>query len=118
MVESWLELAIYSFAVYRLTRLIVSDTITSSFRSIFHEEVVEADEEGKEEIYLLIKGTGLKAWFGELISCYWCTGIWSAGILLLLNFFLPVLGEWLMAILALAGIAALIETITRKLLNE
>lgn len=118
MVESWLELVVYSFAVYRLTRLIVSDSITSSFRNIFHEEVVEVNEQGEKETYLLIKGTGVKAWFGELISCYWCTGIWSAGILLAIHFFLPVLGEWLLAILALAGIAALLETITRKLLNE
>ncbi|ALC80772.1 MULTISPECIES: DUF1360 domain-containing protein [Bacillus] len=118
MMESWLELMIYSFAVFRLTRLIVSDTITSSFRSIFHEEVEEVDEEGHKETYLLIKGNGVKAWFGELISCYWCTGIWSAGILLFVNYLLPGLGEWLMAILALAGIAALLETIIRKLLED
>ncbi len=113
-----MELVIYSFAVYRLTRLIVSDTITSSFRSIFHEEVEEVDEEGHKETYLLIKGTGVKAWFGELISCYWCTGIWSAGILLIINHLLPGIGEWLMALLALAGIASLLDTITRNLLAD
>ncbi len=23
-----------------------------------------------------VKGKGLRKWIGELLSCYWCTGVW------------------------------------------
>ncbi|MCY9291118.1 DUF1360 domain-containing protein, partial [Bacillus haynesii] len=41
MIQSWLLFILFSIAVFRLTRLVVFDTIMAPFRSLFHEEVEE-----------------------------------------------------------------------------
>lgn len=52
-------LAVLVLATYRITRLIVNDTITEFIRVKIPFE----------------------RWYGELIRCPWCTGVWVAGIL-------------------------------------
>ncbi|MEC2077066.1 DUF1360 domain-containing protein [Metabacillus fastidiosus] len=114
---TFMYLIIFSFAVFRLTRLFVFDKITEFIRRPFHNETEETDENGNIETYIEIKGNGLRAWIGELLSCYWCTGVWCSAFLYGIWLIWPEGAEPLLIILAIAGAAGIIETITMKLLD-
>ncbi|MCF7619321.1 DUF1360 domain-containing protein [Bacillus sonorensis] len=117
VIQSWFLLILFSLAVFRLTRLVVFDTITAPLRSLFHEEVEEKNEAGQVETYIVIKGKGLRAWIGELLSCYWCTGVWCTAFLLVFYALIPDVAEWLILLLAIAGLAGVMETIVSKWLS-
>ncbi len=103
---NWTFLA---FAIFRFTRLLVYDEITSFIRKPFHEIKEVMDENGNTENHLYIKGTGLRYFAGALLSCHWCTGIWSAFILYGGFELWPGIFHPIVMILGLAGAAALIE---------
>src|SRR3982750_531740 len=65
-------------SAFRLTRLLVFDKITAFIRDPFLNEMEEIDEFGKIETYLVPKDGKVKGFIGELLSCYWCTGVWSS----------------------------------------
>jgi uncharacterized protein involved in cysteine biosynthesis len=106
---SWLDLCLLVFASFRLTRLVVYDTITEFLRAPFHDIVEETLEDGSTETYIEIKGAGLRYWVGELISCHWCTGIWSAAFLYAGYAMIPQLSIPVITVLAIAGIASIIQ---------
>ncbi|WP_409253456.1 DUF1360 domain-containing protein [Bacillus sp. SCS-153A] len=108
------QLTVMGLAVFRLTHLIVYDKITEFLRAPFFDEVEEMDEAGNSEIYLVPKKGKVKGWIGELLSCHWCTGIWSAAGLYGLYIFFPVAAEPLIVIMAAAGIASILETFIQK----
>ncbi|WP_456275824.1 DUF1360 domain-containing protein [Bacillus sp. AK128] len=112
---TWLHFILLSLASFRLTHLLVFDNITSFLRRPFHDEVTEEEEDGTTSTYIIVKGTGIRKWFGELLSCYWCTGIWCAAALYGAWWFWPVGVEPLVIILAIAGCAAIIETMVLKI---
>ncbi|MEI4801430.1 DUF1360 domain-containing protein [Bacillus sp. NPDC077411] len=116
--ESWLMFFIFSFAVFRLTRLFVYDKITSFIRAPFIEELQIAEPDGTVSTYTKIKGTGLRKWIGELLSCYWCTGVWASAFLLLCYYMIPKVIEPIIVLLAIAGVAAIIETVISRLIEE
>lgn len=116
--NSWLLFFIFSLAVFRFTRLIVYDKITSFIRSPFIEEVQIQEHDGTMSTYMKVKGTGLQKWIGELLSCYWCTGVWISAFLLLFYHWIPKVAEPVLALLALAGAAAIIETIIGRFVEE
>jgi Protein of unknown function (DUF1360) len=107
-----------SLAAFRLTRLIVFDKITEFIRNPFFDEIEEVNENGEVEIYYIPKKSGLRHFFGELLSCYWCTGIWAAAGLVGLYFLLPGIAQVIILILAIAGIAAILETIVQFFLEK
>ncbi|GHH98449.1 DUF1360 domain-containing protein [Neobacillus kokaensis] len=113
-----LQLLILSFASFRLTRLFVFDKITEFIRNPFFDEVKEENEEGETEVYYIPKQTGVKRFFGELLSCYWCTGIWMTILIVSLYFLLPVYSEPVILVLAIAGIASMIETIIQQIMEK
>ena len=115
--STWLQFIIFALASFRLTRLIVHDKITQFIRNPFHKEIEETDENGNTEIYIEIKGKGVRAWIGELLSCYWCTGVWCSAFLYGIWLIWPSSAEPLLIILAIAGAAGIIETIVTKLLD-
>lgn len=115
--NNWFLLVLFSFASFRLTRLMVYDKITKFLRDPFIEELEVPEEDGSFVTYTKIKGSGLQKWIGELLSCYWCTGVWATAFLLLLYYWIPKLAEPLLFVLGIAGIAAVIETIIGKLLE-
>ncbi len=55
MVINWLSFILLSFAVFRLARLFVFDTIMAPLRSLFHEEKTETAPDGTTETYIVIK---------------------------------------------------------------
>lgn len=112
---SFLNFLILALASFRLTRLIVFDKITEFIREPFFDEIEEI-EDGVKEVYYLPKKLGIKKFIGELLSCYWCTGIWAAAFLVGMAYLLPPLAVPLILILAVAGLAAVIETIVQHFL--
>jgi len=107
--ENWLDLCLLVFASFRLTRLIVYDSITEFLRAPFHDIVEETQEDGSTETYIEIKGHGLRYWIGELISCHWCTGIWTTTFLYAGYVLVPRLTMPVITVLAIAGIASVIQ---------
>lgn len=107
------ELIIIGLASFRLTRLIVYDKITEFIRSPFLDEITEDGE-----VYVMPKEKGIRKWIGELISCYWCTGVWASTGLLAAYVFIPKIGVALILIFAVAAIGSIIETIIGKLLGN
>lgn len=106
-------LCFIGLAAFRLTRLIVFDKITEFIRSPFFEVVEEEDG-----AYLVPASTGLRKWIGELLDCYWCTGIWVSAGLLFLYKFLPLGGEQIILIFAVAALASIVETVITKLIGN
>lgn len=63
------------------------------------------------EVYYSPKSTPVKKFFGELLSCYWCTGVWVStglvlGFLYLSTLFMPII-----LIAAIAGLASILESL-------
>ncbi len=108
------EFFIMGFAVFRMTHLIVFDKITEFIRNPFFEEITESTEEGEETIYLIPKKGGLKGFIGELLSCYWCTGVWVTLALYVGKLIYPEVFHPLITILAVAGLAAMLEVAAQK----
>ncbi|WP_332694813.1 DUF1360 domain-containing protein [Halalkalibacter lacteus] len=105
----WIDLVILILASYRLTRLIVFDEITSFIRRPFLSVSYQENEAGQLVESIEFKGKGLRYWFGVLLSCHWCVGIWSSLGVVLLYFYFP-LFNLLLIILAVAGAAAFIQS--------
>ncbi|MBS4177384.1 DUF1360 domain-containing protein [Lederbergia citrea] len=108
---TWLKFFLISIATFRLTRLIVYDQITAFMRAPFMMDYEEINENGEKEVFIVARDSGLRGWIGELLSCYWCTGIWVATGLFFLQLKYPAVAEPIIVILALAGTAAIIETV-------
>jgi hypothetical protein len=105
----WIDLVILILASFRLTRLIVFDEITSFIRKPFLTVTYQENEAGQLVEQIEFKGKGLRYWFGMLLSCHWCVGIWSTlGVVMFYMYFpqfFPVI-----LILAIAGAAAFIQS--------
>ena len=119
MTERMLSITVFEFillslATFRITRLIVFDTIITFIRKPFHEIIEEVNDDGTTATYLQIKGTGIKFWIGELLSCYWCVGVWVAAILLTSYIFLPIATSVIVYIFAIAAVASIVEAIISK----
>lgn len=110
---TFLDFVILVFASYRFTRLIVFDTITDWLRRPFHEYEEQKLVDGDIETVIHIKGSGVRAFIGELLSCYWCTGFWASVLLLFIFLFFPSF-EIILYILAISGAASMLFEITEK----
>lgn len=115
---NWTEIILIGLATFRLTRLIVYDKITAFLRAPFFDEVEEKSNEGEIEVYLVPKQKGIRKWIGELLDCYWCTGVWVSLLLVMGNYYFSKILEPIVLIFAIAAIAAIIETITQYLLGD
>ncbi len=111
---TFLEFILLGLASFRLTRLLVFDKITAFIRNIFIREVEEVDEKGEKAVYLIPKDGVVKGFFGELLSCYWCTGVWSSICLYAFFVLWPTFAVPVLIILAISGLAAIIETIIQN----
>lgn len=111
---TFFELFLLALSSFRLTRLLVYDKITAFFRNYFIDEKEEIDEDGEKAIYLVPKDGLIKGFFGELLSCYWCTGMWSSIAICVLYFIASTIMTPVIIILAVGGLAAIIETFIQK----
>jgi hypothetical protein len=115
--QNILQLIVMGLAVFRITHLIVYDKITEFLRAPFFDEQEEIDENGVQEIYLVPKNSGVKGWVGELLSCHWCTGIWVAAGSYLFYISNPDIASPVITIMAIAGIASIIEAVVQRWLS-
>src|SRR4051794_4817724 len=106
-----LNFIILALASFRVTRLIVFDKITEIIRNPFFDEIEEENEEGDMEVFYVPKGTPVKKFIGELLSCYWCTGVWVSAFVVSGYLLLPVIFVPLILVLAVAGLAAILESL-------
>ncbi|WP_245831007.1 DUF1360 domain-containing protein [Sediminibacillus massiliensis] len=112
---TWFGLVLFSLATFRVTRLLVFDQITEFLRAPFHEWKEEVQEDGSIEAVIYLKGNGLRKFIGELLSCHWCTGIWSSVLLYVGYTLWPVVFYPIIIILAIAATASIIEVIVTSL---
>jgi hypothetical protein len=110
---TWIEFILLCLSTFRLTRLIIFDKITWFMRNPFHE-IVEEEVDGAVISFIHVKGSGLQKWIGELLSCYWCSGIWCSILLVLGYTFAPSFFYPIILILAIAGIAGIIEMVLER----
>ena len=110
---SWITLVILILASFRFTRLIMYDEITSFIRAPFLTITTDYDDNMEATHTIEIKGSGIRYWIGTLLTCHWCTGIWSSIIVVILYYYLPSAFP-LLLMLAIAGVAALIESYLDK----
>jgi len=108
---TWLDFTILVLASFRLTHLIVYDEIASFLRNPFLTVSYETDPSGQVIRVVDLKGTGLRRWIGQLLSCHWCVGIWAALAVVAFYLYVPA-GFPVLVLLAIAGAAAVIETRT------
>ena len=73
-----LELLMLGVATHKLTRLIAKDRITGAIRAPF---VRYKGSAGAGEVEEEPRGHGVQRAIGELISCPYCMGPWSASVL-------------------------------------
>jgi len=113
-----LNIALLALASFRLTRLLVFDKITEFIREPFFDEFEEENEEGVLEVYYLPKKSGVKKFMGDLLSCYWCTGIWVSTFIVVAYYISPEYSTPIILILAVAGIASILEALVQGLLEK
>jgi hypothetical protein len=118
IIQDWYMFFLLAFATFRLTRLIVFDKITEFFRNYFLEDVELKDAAGNVQTYVKPREGRIRGWIGELISCYWCTGVWCSIFLFCLYWFIPHIATPIILILAIAGVASSIEAVISKLVDE
>nr|WP_102273278.1 DUF1360 domain-containing protein [Cytobacillus massiliigabonensis] len=98
---SWMAFVMIVLASYRLTHLIVFDKIAEPIRDIFLKKTETETHEIKKVP---------KSMFGYLLTCYWCTGVWTAIFLGFMYIIIPSIAKYLIFILSIAGGQAILET--------
>ncbi|MBD5059691.1 DUF1360 domain-containing protein, partial [Xanthomonas citri pv. citri] len=83
----------------------------------FHDLIEETLPDGTTETFLVIKGHGTRRWIGELLSCYWCTGVWCSAFFYIGYVIWPPVFKPLVFIFAIAGCAAFIEAVVQKFVS-
>ncbi|HWI51703.1 MAG TPA: DUF1360 domain-containing protein [Symbiobacteriaceae bacterium] len=89
---TWFELALLILASFRLTHLIVFDSIMEPIR----------------------ERLGPVPFIGELITCYWCCGVWASGLLVGAHLIWPAISFPLILLLAVAGGQAIVESLVKR----
>ena len=104
---------ILAFASYRITRLIVVDTIFGEYPDDEHPrgtglrgvlDRLVYDDNGNDL-------GPVRGWFGSLLTCYWCVGVWVSAALVWLAFYSTVtLAEPVLLVAAVAGAQGLLNS--------
>lgn len=110
---SWLTFILLILASYRLTRLIVFDQITAFIRRPFLEERFVDDGSGSIIATIDEKGGRFHTFMRELLTCYWCVGVWSAIVITIAYILIPTIIFPVILILAIAGAAGILESFVR-----
>lgn len=110
---SWMTFILLVMASYRLTRLIVFDQITSFIRRPFVNERFQEDKNGLTVAIIEEKGGVVRTFMRNLLTCYWCVGIWSSIVVAASYVLIPTISFPVMLVLALAGAAGIIESFVK-----
>jgi hypothetical protein len=104
----FLDLALLGLATFRMIHLLTYDKIFDVVRATF------MDREGTR---LKTAERGWRRLVCELLQCLWCTGLWSA--LIIVTVYL--LGPWgwiAVVVLAVAGLGSLLQIVSKTLTAE
>ena len=115
-----LEFLVVALAVFRVSRLIVSDTILDTPRLWILTRYPASDTvfvDWRDDLFWVEKVGGWMAikphLIGELISCVWCTGFWISVIAVAAWWQSPEVAWWLALPFALSAVAGLLEEVTQ-----
>ncbi|WP_209125538.1 DUF1360 domain-containing protein [Alkalihalobacillus sp. BA299] len=111
------EFILLLLASFRLAHLVVFDQIMAPLRNPFHQITTETLSDGTVASYLEVKGSGVRKFIGELIACYWCTGIWTAAFLYFGFIIYPTVFLPIVIIFAIAGCGSVIEAVVQKVIQ-
>ncbi|WP_078430971.1 DUF1360 domain-containing protein [Alkalihalobacterium alkalinitrilicum] len=112
------EFILLLLASFRLAHLVVFDQIMAPLRRPFHDIITETLPDGTVATYLEVRGSGIRKFIGELIACYWCTGIWTAAVLYFGFIYFPFIFFPIVMILAIAGCGSIIEAIVQRVIQS
>lgn len=95
---SWFHLLIIALGIYRLTDIITYENVTEFIRAPFMDKKVVDNKEVWE-----ISGYGFRGFWGTLMSCNACMGVWVSMIVVYLYLFLPTPTFIFLFIMSLTG---------------
>lgn len=105
---TFFETLIITLAVFRLTRLLVYDSVFRFFRDFFVDKGIQKDADGNEIVVRRIYKDGIRRTISDLLSCPWCIGMWLSLLVAFLYFVSPYM--WFpIFVLAVAGFSSLIQ---------
>lgn len=105
---NFIDLFIFAFAAYRIQHLIVFDKVFEPIRNYFVKRKFMTGEYGPG-LYYFLQGGPIRRLIGQILNCFWCSGVWvAAAVVILYALYPPILGVYL--ILCVAGITSLVET--------
>ena len=113
---------ILSFAVFRLTRLLVADHITQWLRDLCMK-TVDVKDPFTGAIFVRCEKPikGIRRLISDLLGCPWCMGVWVAFAALVLYYLAAIgifsLGWMIILIFALAGAGELVYAVVVSLLS-
>lgn len=97
-------------AVFRLTRLFVSDGVTRFIRDFFIIKEEITDKDGHTLIVRKKYDDGFLRNISDLLGCSWCVSVWL-GLVVSFFYFFSYLAWFPIFVLAIAGFASLIQII-------
>ncbi|HYF10508.1 MAG TPA: DUF1360 domain-containing protein [Candidatus Paceibacterota bacterium] len=101
------DFLLIALATFRLTRLFVYDRITKWFRDLFLDSQ-EKILDGVTYVERTAPENGPRRTISDLLGCPWCIGVWFALFASTLYFLTP-FAWYLILVLALSGLATLIQ---------
>ena len=108
------DLLLIILAAFRLTRLFVYDKITRFLRDALYHAKEVYTEEGVTYFGTKERTTGPLRTAYDLLTCPWCFSVWASVILVFFYFLSPL--AWLpILILAISGVASLVQLIANMI---
>ncbi|MAZ40876.1 hypothetical protein CL654_02065 [bacterium] len=105
---SFFDTVIITLAIFRLTRLVVYDSVFRFFRDFFVQKTIKKDEDGNIITVRAVYKDGIRRTISDLLSCPWCIGMWLSLFVSFFFFATPYL--WFpIFVLAVAGFSSLIQ---------
>ncbi|HZD88827.1 MAG TPA: DUF1360 domain-containing protein [Pseudolabrys sp.] len=104
----FLDLVLAGLATFRLIHLITYDKIFGMVRAAF------MDRDGAR---LTAAEGGWRRAAYELMNCLWCTGMWSA-LVVVTVYLLGVWGRFAVMVLAVAGLGSLLQILSKALARQ
>ncbi len=98
------DVTLITLASFRMIRLFVYDSMTRFIR----EQLLDSEVDEVGVVTLIKPKAGLRRTLGELMSCPWCFGVWSAATVTFFYMLTP-LAYFPTLVLAIAGVATLIQ---------
>lgn len=99
---------IMALAAFRLTRLVVYDSIAWWFRDLFFDKEKRSQKNGLFTVIRTKPMKGFRRKMVELICCPWCVGVWISLAVVYFYYLTPL--SWpVLIILAVAGVSSFVQ---------